>query len=109
MKRDLWEAQHTCTHCYLAMEKTTFTIDGFTIRGWECSRCQESVLHTEDAQKMLTFNKLKQGLSIKVGELGNSLILRVPKEVAAFYHIDKGEEVILKAEDNSNFKIEVVV
>lgn len=106
-KRNLREAEHTCTNCNHTMEKKTFTIDSFTVRGWECPHCRESVLHTEDAQNMLVFNKLKQGLPVKVGELGNSLIFRVPKEVAEFYHIEKGEEVMVKAEDSSNFKVEV--
>ncbi len=106
-RRNLLDAGHACTHCNRTMEKKTFTVGGFTVRGWECPRCQESVLHTEDAQKMLVFNKLKQGLPVKVGELGNSLIFRVPKEVAKFYHIEKGEEVMVKAEDISNFRIEV--
>ncbi len=95
--RDLWDAEHRCTNCNSIMKKDTMTIEGMKIRAWKCSKCDEIVLHPEDAQKMLVFNKIKKGISVKVGVLGESLIIRFPKEVAEFYKIEKGGEVVIKA------------
>ena len=107
MKRDLWNAEHKCIECGIAMKKRTMTVEGMQIRSWQCSRCKEIILHPEDAQKMLVFNKIRKGIPIKVGALGGSLIIRFPKEVAEFYKITKGEEIILKAENLKKLELDV--
>ena len=106
MKRDLWEAGHKCVNCNAVMKKKELVVEGIKVRGWECHKCNEAVLHPEDAQKMFIFNKLKKGLQIKVGSLGQSLIIRVPKEAAEFYEITKGKNVTLKAEDFNKLEID---
>ena len=108
MKRDLWNAVHRCTKCEENMKKKIFMVEGVEIRGWECSKCKEAVLHPEDAQKMFVFNKLKKGLSVKVGELGKSLIVRIPKEVAEFYSISKGGEIKLKADTFNKMELDIL-
>jgi len=107
MKRDLWNAEHKCTKCGIVMKKRKMVIEGFEARSWQCRRCKEIILHSEDAQKMLVFNKIKKGIPIKVGSLGESLIIRFPKEVAEFYKITKGEEIILKAENKKKLELDV--
>ena len=106
MKRDLWQAKHK-SMCGAVMEKKIFNFEGTRVRGWECNKCNESVLHPDDAQKVLILNKLKRGITIKVGELGNSLIMRIPKEVAEFYKISKGEALKLKVENLKRMEIEI--
>lgn len=107
MKRDLWDAEHRCTNCNAVMKKKQMTIEGVRVRAWECKKCKEMVLHPEDAQKMLVFNKLKKGILVKVGSLGEALIMRFPKEVAQFYKITKGEEITLKAESQKKLELNV--
>lgn len=106
MKRDLWEAKHKSV-CGTVMKKKTFALDGIKVRGWECPKCDESVLHPHDAQRVFVLNKLKRGIPVKVGELGNSLIMRIPKEIAEFYNLSKGEAVMFKAEGPKTMEIEV--
>lgn len=107
MKRDLWNAKHECTNCNIVMKKKELIVEKIKVRGWECPKCKETVLHPEDAQKMFIFNKLKGGLQIKVGELGNSLIIRIPKEAAEFYKITKGKNIILKADDFNRLELDI--
>ncbi|MFH1072721.1 MAG: hypothetical protein V1743_04805 [Nanoarchaeota archaeon] len=107
MKRDSWDATHYCTHCHARMKKKELVIEGIKVRGWECPKCHETTLHSEDAQRMLVFNKLQKGLSIKVGSLGDSLIIRFPKEATDFYDIAKGKNVILKAKNYHSFGLEI--
>lgn len=104
MKRDLWDAEHTCQACDGHMKKGFVKMEGMKVRAWKCVKCGETDLHPEDAQRMLVLNKMKHGIPVKVGELGESLIIRFPKEVAEFYNISKGEEVTLKA---GNKKLEL--
>src|SRR3989338_7149530 len=106
MKRDLWDAEHTCA-CGGKMKKETMQMEGMKIRSWKCTKCDETILHPEDAQRMLVFNKMKHGIPVKVGELGESLIIRFPKEVAEFYKISKGGEVVIKAEDCKKLKLDL--
>lgn len=107
MKRDLWDAVHKCTKCNGVMEKKELLVEGISIRGWECSKCNETVLHPEDAQKMFVFNKLRKGLQIKVGSLGQNLIMRFPKEAAEFYDITKGKNITLKAENFKKIELDI--
>ncbi len=107
MKHDLWEAEHFCSACNDKMSKTRVTIQGVSVRAWECKKCKETLLHPEDAQKVLVLNKLRQGISVKVGKLGESLMVRLPKELTQFYRIEKGEDLILKGENESKFEVEV--
>ncbi|MBI4162803.1 MAG: AbrB/MazE/SpoVT family DNA-binding domain-containing protein [Candidatus Aenigmarchaeota archaeon] len=105
--RDLWDAEHRCTNCNSIMKKDNMSIEGMEIRAWKCSKCDEIVLHPEDAQKMLVFNKIKKGISVKVGMLGESLVIRFPKEVADFYNIKKGGEVVIKADSKKKLELDV--
>ncbi|MBI2584061.1 MAG: AbrB/MazE/SpoVT family DNA-binding domain-containing protein [Candidatus Aenigmarchaeota archaeon] len=104
--RDMWDAEHTCT-CGEKMHKKKFVLEGIEVRGWECRKCGEADLHGADAQKVLVLNKLKKGIPVKVGELGESLIIRFPKELAEYYKIEKGESLILKAENDKKIEIDV--
>ena len=56
---------------------------------------------------MFVFNKLKKGLSVKIGELGKNLIMRIPKEVAEFYKISKGGEIKLKADSFNKIELDI--
>jgi len=107
MKRDLWEAEHLCTNCNAKMGREKIMIQGTPVRAWECRKCKETVLYPEDAQKVLILNKLRQGIPVKVGKLGEALMMRLPKEFAQFYGIEKGEDVILKGGDESKFEVKV--
>lgn len=107
MTRDLWEAAHKCINCNVIMKKKELIVENIKVRGWECPKCNDTILHPEDAQKMFIFNKLRKGLSVKVGTLGQSLIIRLPKEAAEFYAITKGKSIILKAEDFNKLELDV--
>lgn len=107
MKRDLWDAEHTCQACGGKMRKEIIQIEGMEVRTWKCVKCGETDLHPDDAQKMLVFNKIKHGIPVKIGTLGESLIMRFPKEVAEFYKISKGGEVVIKADNTKKLKLDL--
>ena len=105
MKRNIWEAEHFCQNDNCKMGKAKVVVEGMVVRAWACPKCNETVLHSEDAQKMLIFNKLRHGIPVKVGKLGEALMVRIPKEFAQFYSIQKGGGLILKGEDESSFEV----
>jgi len=107
MKRNIWDAIHRCTQCNSRMTKKTFVVEGMNSRGWECVKCRAAVLHPEDAQKMLLFTKLKKGMAVRVGELGKSLVVRIPKDFAGLYKLSKGEQITIKAETDTKIEIEM--
>lgn len=107
MKKDLWDAIHQCTTCSKEMKKKMFKMEGINIRGWECPQCKDSVLHPEDAQHMFLLNKLKKGLLIKIGALGNSLVVRIPKEIENLYKLSKGEQITMKMDSMKKIGIEI--
>lgn len=107
MKRDLWDAEHKCTRCNSSMKRKRLVVEGMTVRGWECVKCKESVLHPEDAERMLVASKLRRGLAVTVGELGTSLVVRIPKDVAKLCKLHKGEQVIVKVDTDRRIGLEL--
>ncbi len=96
-----------CVKCGGWAEETTLTVDGFRMRAWKCGACGEEYLHPEDAERALVLNKYKKGIKVKVGTLGESTIVRIPKELASALGLRKGKEVEIKSKDAKH--IEVVV
>lgn len=45
MKRDLWNAVHNCIKCNALMKKKALVVEGVNVRGWECIKCKDIVLH----------------------------------------------------------------
>lgn len=90
-----------CWECKLIMKKVEETFHGFSVEGWKCPKCQEIVFDEAVIQPILQYNKLqqsKQGLTVKVGVLGKSKILRIPKVAEQIYSITKGEKVTFSLE-----------
>ncbi|MEK6923732.1 MAG: AbrB/MazE/SpoVT family DNA-binding domain-containing protein [Candidatus Micrarchaeota archaeon] len=66
---------------------------GISAQAWKCRKCGEVVIEPQAAQKALLLNKLKRGVEITVGQLGSSLVMRFPAEVAELAGISKGSKV----------------
>lgn len=78
------------------MKKIKDRFHGFEIDAWKCAKCGEIIYDEKDIQPILQYNKLKQSkkeLTMKVGTLGKSKILRLPKIAEQIYEINKGEKL----------------
>lgn len=91
------------------MHRCKNKIFGFEARGWKCPKCGEGIMLGEDAQKAFVFNQLKEGIPVKIGKLGNSYIIRIPKrvydafgmknkEVSIFFQIKKDGSKVMTLE-----------
>lgn len=79
------------------MDKNTFRMEGFKVRGWKCNVCGEEAFHGEDAEIYLLYKKLqKEPAKAKVGVLGKSTILRIKKEIAETLGLKKGSELKIR-------------
>ena len=105
--RDIWEGTIKCQKCSKPMEKRTVKIEGESVRAWRCSRCNEEILHPEDAQRVLLKNKLKRGIAVKIGKVGRRLVVTIPKEIAEFLSMEKGCTVVARIADERKVVFEL--
>lgn len=89
-----------CINCGASrfVEERVSLAGGVSAKAWKCLKCGELVLEPQAAQKALLFNKLRRGVKVKVGVLGNSLVMRFPKELVQLIGLKKGSEVTVRPE-----------
>ncbi len=96
-----------CGFCGGTAYEAKLRFQGFDIDGWHCSKCGEDAFDPIQADRILKLNKfLKKEYEITVGQISNSLIIRIPKELADLMEIQKGEKVKLKLDDMHTFHVE---
>lgn len=79
--------------CGKSTDETHLNIDGFKIKAWKCESCGEEYLDSAEAQFLLMMKKMqKKPHTAKVGVLGDSYIIRIPKEIVEYMQIKKGEK-----------------
>lgn len=80
-------------------------------RGRTCEICGEVFFDSDTAKKIQTKSK-ELGLfglqkRTKVAKVGNSLAIRIPKEIAAFVHLKKENEVRIVPKSPKEFTVEI--
>ncbi len=76
-----------------------------------CTKCGEPFFDSETAGKIQAKSK-ELGLfglakKTKVAEVGNSIAIRVPKRLAEFVGLKKGQEVLIRPREKNELSIEV--
>ena len=76
-----------------------------------CLKCDESYFDEATAAKIQQKSK-ELGLfgmarKTKVAEVGNSLAIRIPKDIADFLGLKKGHEILLQPKDKHDLRIQV--
>ena len=92
----------TCDQCGKKMKEVDDQeIKGFMIRGWRCSCGQEysNPVDVDNLVKLFNFMKKQRGL--KVFRSGNSLALRIPKQLADVYHITSESRLVVSPKKDS--------
>jgi len=85
----------------------TFHVEGFVVRGWQCTKCNE-IWYSDDINQVLMMKKLKkQPIAVKVGRLGKSQIIRIPKEIGVAVGLKVGREVLIYTEGQNSIKIKI--
>lgn len=77
-----------------------------------CRKCREEVYDETTMDKINTMAKQKGlwGLEsrTKVGEVGNSLDIRISKKIADFIRLKKGEDILVRPENKRRIIIDIV-
>lgn len=76
-----------------------------------CEKCGETYYDEDTAGKIQQKSK-ELGLfglarKVKVAEIGNSIAIRIPKEIASFMSLEKGMEVTIMPKNRHDLHIEV--
>lgn len=76
-----------------------------------CKKCNETFYDEKTVEKIQQKSK-ELGLfglarKVKVAELGNSIAIRIPKELSKFFKLHKGKEVLLIPETQHGLHIEL--
>lgn len=76
-----------------------------------CEKCGETYFNEKTAEKIQQRSK-QLGLfglarKAKIAEIGNSIAIRIPKEIAEFLKLKKGKEVIIFPESKNKLRIDV--
>ena len=89
-----------CWNCNIAMKRIKDNFQGFKVNAWLCTKCKDIVYDEADIQPILKYNKLKTSkkFAFKVGILGKSKILRIPKSIEQIYNITKGKKIEFELE-----------
>jgi len=78
---------------------------------WVCDRCGESFTDENTTRAIIDRAKQKGiwglGKKVKVVKSGNSLVVRIPKEIADFMGLEKGQELFIRPEGKSKLTVEV--
>lgn len=73
---------------------TKLRIDGLLLDGWKCPKCGEQYLSSELSLKLSAFKRLQASPSFAVvTPVGNSIAIRVKKEVVQALGLKPGEKL----------------
>lgn len=75
-----------------------------------CEKCGESFTDEETTRAIIDRAKQKGiwglGKKVKVVKSGNSLVVRIPSEIADFMGLEKGQELFIRPEGKAKITIE---
>ena len=92
------------------MDETMFGVNLGKFQEWVCNNCGESFTDENTTQAIIDHAKQKGiwglGKKVRVVKSGNSLVVRIPKEIADFMGLEKGQELFIRPEGKSKITVE---
>lgn len=84
--KDIYNTTILCEKCNRKTKKKTIHKEGFTLRAWECPKCNKLWYHPLDQQEYQNFQKLRdKNFRVKLRLVGNSFCVSIPKEIIEFH------------------------
>jgi hypothetical protein len=94
--------------CGALAQPKKIKIEGFGVRAWKCPKCKEEYIDSGDAEFVLMMKKMqKKAVTAKIGVLGDSFIVRIPKEIAEMLKLTRGSKAVLSLNAPNNLVISV--
>jgi len=92
------------------VDETMFGVNLGRFTEWVCNSCGESFTDENTTQAIIDLAKQKGiwglGKKVKVVKSGNSLVIRIPVEIADFMGLEKGQELFIRPEGKSKITVE---
>jgi len=81
--------------CGGSMEKIKTEWKGIEVRGWKCKKCNEELIHPQDAQKALEIEKARKEkrLKVKLRRVGKSDVVTIPSIIKKTENLKTGQEL----------------
>lgn len=97
-----------CTICKKGiMEKVKDTIeqDGVEFEAYRCSSCGEEIVDMKQLESLAEkYRKLRKAKDVTFAKWGNSIAVRIPRDIVEEYGIKSGRQAIL-TKDKKGIKI----
>lgn len=101
---DEWES--IPCECGKKAKRTLLHYKHYEVRGWRCDSCRRSYIHPEDSLKISRLETLKKKrVTVTVGVLGSSTVIRIPKDLSRLYGLKKGKKIRLVPENLKRLEI----
>ncbi|MFC1768938.1 hypothetical protein ACFLZX_04205 [Nanoarchaeota archaeon] len=90
-----------CPQCKVKLEKMKFDVGyGVVIDSLHCNKCGFNVTGDKDLKSAVNHLRRQMRKEVKIVNVGTGLGLRFPNEVVKNYNLKKGEEIVLKPEQD---------
>ncbi|MBI2672895.1 hypothetical protein HYX19_01420 [Candidatus Woesearchaeota archaeon] len=109
--KDIYENTILCDTCHIKTIKGQTTKEGFPIRTWKCSKCNQVWYHPGDLQDFENFSRLKnKTFQVKLRMVGNSYAVSIPREIIEFEEMRTSlhEEIKREMKDMENLMNKMV-
>jgi hypothetical protein len=94
-----------CIKCGKIANPARLKFQGYEIDGWKC-KCGERYYDPEQAQRILSLNKLKgEVVEVKLNKTRSNLILRIPKAFEQVLGLKEGKTIRLKILDLKKMEV----
>ncbi|MFH1391159.1 MAG: AbrB/MazE/SpoVT family DNA-binding domain-containing protein [Candidatus Diapherotrites archaeon] len=85
-----------CTKCSKKMvEKKGSTPEGAEYNYYQCKECNEEILNMEQLHKVAKQYREMKKYTAKLSKWGESIAIRIPKEILKTYNLKENEKVTL--------------
>ncbi len=92
------------------VDESTFGVSLGKFPAWVCDHCGESFTDENTTKAIIDRAKQKGvwglGKKVKVSKSGNSLVVRIPKEIVDFMGLQKDQELFIRPEGKSKITVE---
>ncbi len=79
------DARIVCDSCNVQAEKSIICKNGYKLRAWNCTNCNETWLHPTDLEEYNKFKTMSnKTYSVKLRLVGNSYAVSIPREIIDF-------------------------
>ena len=93
-----------CPMCKGKMEKVQDSIkqDNVDFEAFKCNSCGEELMDMKQLKSVAKkYRKLRQSKEVMFAKWGNSIAVRIPKEIVDEFHIKSGKQALLTKDKNS--------